>query len=85
MINTAMVGLHHSTDAYQFTAGQDCTDPAAIVAQVGGDIIGKPVGMDEMYIPKDEISAVMWTTTEGSSEPVQDEWCVAEDSGESGE
>ena len=79
MISMASVGLLHAAGALQFVAGQDCTDPAAIVAQVGGDIIGKPVGGDEMYIPKDEVSAVMWMTTEDSPEPVQDEWCVADD------
>ena len=83
MISTAVVITKYSENAHMWQAGGDGTDPAAIVSQFGGDIIGKANGTD-VYIPKAAIAALEYMTAPDSGEKPEDTWCVSEDSEQGG-
>ena len=81
MISMAVVVTKYSENAHMWQAGGNDTDPAVIVSQIGGDIIGKVSGKD-VYIPKAAIAAVEYMTAPDSGEAPEDAWCVAEEQGE---
>lgn len=80
MISMAVVVTKYSENPFTWQAGGDI-DPAVIVSQIGGDIIGKVSGKD-VYIPKAAIAAVEYMTAPDSGEAPEDTWCVAEEQGE---
>lgn len=84
MISMAVVVTKYSENAYMWQSGGDGTDPAAIVSQFGGDIIGKASGKD-VYIPKAAIAALEYMTAPDSGEKPEDTWCVSEEASEPGE
>ncbi len=83
MIGMAAVVTKYSENAFTWQAGGNDTDPAAIVSQFGGDIIGKANGTD-VYVPKAAIAALEYMNAPDSGETPEDTWCVAEESSEQG-
>lgn len=84
MISMAVVVTKYAENPFMWQAGGNDTDPAVIVSQIGGDIIGKVSGSD-VYIPKAAIAAVEYMTAPDSGEKPEDTWCVSEEASEPGE
>lgn len=84
MISMAVVVTKYAENPFTWQTGGNDTDPAAIVSQIGGDIIGKLSGKD-VYIPKAAIAAVEYMTAPDSGEKPEDTWCVSEEASEPGE
>lgn len=83
MISMAVVVTKYSENSLRWQAGGTDTDPAAIVSQFGGDIIGKLSGSD-IYVPKAAIAALEYMTAPDSGEKPEDTWCVSEEASEPG-